>query len=163
MTIPEGVTRVEDNAFELCNSLRDVYYNGTKDQWKTIFIGNNNISLNNATIHCNRIQSGTEDAMWQGHRYQVFNNLVSTWTEAETYCESLGGHLATICCQEENDYVYQVMVEAGYTSAYLGLTDRDNEGTWIWVTGEPVTYTNWHSGEPNSENSNEDYAMFYYK
>lgn len=105
----------------------------------------------------------TAETTWQGHRYQVFENQASTWVEAENYCQSLGGHLATISCQEENDFIYQVMVNAGYTSAYFGLTDHDKEGTWIWVTGEPVTYTNWHSGEPNSENANEDYALFYYK
>ena len=78
------------------------------------------------------------------------------------FCELLGGHLATISCQEENDFIYQLMLEAGYTSAYFGLTDRAEEGTWIWVTGEPVTYTNWHAGEPNSAHPNENYGMFYY-
>lgn len=111
-----------------------------------------------ATAHANAAET-----TWQGHRYQVFENKASTWAEAENYCQSLGGHLATISCQEENDFIYQVMVNAGYTNAYFGLTDHDKEGTWIWVTGEPVIYTNWHSGEPNSENADEDHAMFYYK
>ena len=88
---------------------------------------------------------------------------VTTWTDAEQYCESLGGHLATITSEEENTLVYQLMIKAGYTSAYFGLSDRETEGTWIWVTGEPASYTNWHPGEPNYENSNEDYAMYYYK
>ena len=95
--------------------------------------------------------------------YEVFNNGISSWDAAEAYCESLGGHLATLTSQEENDYVYQIVRNEGYTSAYFGLTDKDNEGTWVWVTGEPVSHTNWHSGEPNHENSNEDYAMFYFK
>ena len=55
------------------------------------------------------------------------------------------------------------MTDAGYTSAYFGLSDRANEGTWMWCNNESVVYTNWHSGEPNSENSNEDYGMFYWK
>lgn len=95
--------------------------------------------------------------------YEVLNNGISSWDAAEEYCESLGGHLATLTSREENDHVFQIMRDSGYTSAYFGLTDKDNEGTWVWVTGEPVSYTNWHSGEPNHENSNEDYAMFYFK
>lgn len=99
----------------------------------------------------------------QIHYYEVFDNGISSWNAAEAYCESLGGHLATLTSEEENDHVYQLMRNAGYTSAYFGLTDQAAEGTWTWVTGESVAYTNWHSGEPNHENANEDYGMFYYK
>jgi hypothetical protein len=95
--------------------------------------------------------------------YEVFSNAATSWEDAEQYCESLGGHLATISSQEENEYVYQLMLDAGYKSAYFGMTDKDVEGTWVWVNGESGSYTNWHSGEPNHENANEDYAMFYYK
>ena len=95
--------------------------------------------------------------------YEVFELNVTSWVAAEQYCESLGGHLATLTSKEENAYVYQLMRKAGYTSAYFGLTDKDDEGTWVWITGEPVSYTNWHPGEPNNENPNEDYSMFYFK
>lgn len=103
------------------------------------------------------------DALYyNGHYYAVFN-LHSGWNEAKSYCESLGGYLATITSQGENDAVFAYMLDQGYDSAYFGLTDKETEGTWKWVTGEKVDYTNWHPGEPNSENSNEDYGMFYYK
>ena len=108
-------------------------------------------------------EDDTSDIPSEIHYYEFFNNTVSTWKEAQEFCESLGGHLATLTSQEENDYVYQRMINSGYYSAYFGLTDEDTEGTWTWVTGEPLTYQNWHAGEPNTENSNEDYAMFYYK
>ena len=55
------------------------------------------------------------------------------------------------------------MKSKGYSSAYFGLSDVAQEGTWNWVNGDAVTYTNWASGEPNGENSREDYAMFYWK
>ena len=106
------------------------------------------------------VQPPTDSKM---HHYQVFENGISSWTEAEQYCESLGGHLATISSEEENSYIYQLMLDSGYTSAYFGLTDSESERTWRWVTGEPLTYQNWAIHEPNSENPNEDYAMFYYK
>ena len=96
---------------------------------------------------------------WNGHTYQVFDLHDPSWLTAEEYCESLGGHLASISSQEENSILYRFMIESGYTSAYFGLLDRDSEGIWTWVTGEPVTYTNWHTGEPNSVY--EAYGMFY--
>jgi len=97
------------------------------------------------------------------HYYEFFDSVVDSWEDAQNYCKSLGGHLATLTSQEENNYVYQEMLDAGYKNAYFGLTDVDTEGTWKWITGEPLSYQNWHKGEPNSENQNEDYAMFYYK
>ncbi len=95
--------------------------------------------------------------------YKVFNIDISSWDEAEEYCESLGGHLATLTSEEENDYVYLMMRNAGFTSAYFGLTDQDNEDIWTWITGEQVSYLNWHLDEPSNDNQNENYAMFYFK
>ena len=102
---------------------------------------------------------------FDGHYYYVYNlDTVTTWEEAKEYCESQGGYLATITSQEEDEFVYAYLRNNfDYESAYFGFTDRDEEGTWVWDNGEVSSYTNWHSGEPNSENPNEDFAMYYYK
>ena len=50
VTIGNSVTKIGFFAF-YCSSLKDVYYCGTKEQWKKISIGSNNNSLTNATIH----------------------------------------------------------------------------------------------------------------
>ena len=104
-------------------------------------------------------------AEFNGHFYYVYNlDTVSTWNEAKQYCENLGGYLATITTPEENEFVYSYLkMNFGYESAYFGFTDQGEEGVWLWDNGEESSYTNWHSGEPNGENSNEDFAMFYYK
>jgi hypothetical protein len=106
----------------------------------------------------------SESIDFSNHSYQVIEDSeISSFEEADEYCKSIGGHLATIQSQEENDYLYSLIISKGYESAYFGLTDKDIEGTWNWTNGEPVNYTNWASNEPNSENSEENYAMFYYK
>ena len=81
------------------------------------------------------------------HRYQIFKG-VRTWKEAKVFCEVLGGHLATPTTDEENQFVYRFMRDSGYLTAYFGLSDEKRVGDWIWVTGEPFEYTNWHRGEP---------------
>ena len=99
-----------------------------------------------------------------GHQYEVYeNDSVTTWEEAKAFCENLGGHLAIISSQEENDYVYNLMKESGYDSAYFGLTDKEEEGKWICVDGTPAEYVNWNSEEPSNSYDGENYAMFYYK
>ena len=104
-------------------------------------------------------------AEFNGHHYYVYNlDEITTWKEAKEYCESKGGYLATITSREENDFVYSYLKNNfDYESAYFGFTDQEEEGVWVWDNGESGTFTNWHAGEPNDENPNEDYAMYYYK
>lgn len=103
------------------------------------------------------------DALKVGtHSYYVYSNC-SSWEEAESYCESLGGHLATIGSEEENSALFNYVRSEFGGNAYFGFSDNETEGNWRWITGESNGYTNWHSGEPNGESSREDYAMFYYK
>lgn len=99
---------------------------------------------------------------YKGHYYKLYYHS-ETWEDARDYCESLGGHLATITSQEENDFLYDFITSCGVTNAYFGLSDATEEEFWRWTTGETLEYTNWNSGEPNNESSNEDYAMFYCK
>ncbi len=58
----------------------------------------------------------------------------------------MGGHLATIGSQEENIFLYTMLIASGNLNAYFGFTDSGSEGNWRWVTGEEVTYTNWGFG-----------------
>ena len=44
-------TCLMEEAFEYCDSLTDVYYNGTLEQWNAITIEDCNEPLLNATIH----------------------------------------------------------------------------------------------------------------
>ena len=51
IVIPAGVTSIGGDAFAVCNKLKDVYFEGTKEQWQKIPIGMNNHGLDTATIH----------------------------------------------------------------------------------------------------------------
>lgn len=51
INIPAQVTIIHTAAFEYCDSLTDVYYFGTEEQWEKIRIMDRNNPLINATIH----------------------------------------------------------------------------------------------------------------
>lgn len=53
IAIPNSVTSIGDWAFDGCTGLKDVYYTGSKDEWKAISVEYDNDSLLNATIHYN--------------------------------------------------------------------------------------------------------------
>ena len=79
-----------------------------------------------------------------GHRYQLFDTPMN-WNEAETYCESLGGHLATITTVEEQQYIESILSTGSKNSYWLGGM-KNAEDNWIWVTNEAFDYRLFRSG-----------------
>jgi len=89
--------------------------------------------------------------------YQVVEQT-ATYSEAKAHAESLGGHLVIINDADENNLVYDLLVNANITStaadggdaiyAWIGASDELSEGTWLWGNGEPVEQANaaWGSG-----------------
>ena len=96
---------------------------------------------------------------FNGHYYKVYNGQ-SSWEDAAAFCQSVGGHLATITSEGENTFLYDYLVSLGLSGAYFGLSDVNIECEWVWCTGEEVMFTNWDSGEPNNEGQNEHYGLF---
>ncbi len=85
-----------------------------------------------------------------GHNYYLLGPV--WWTNAEAQAISLGGHLVTINDAAENTWIYNTFADYGGVSRMLeiGFTDQGHEGVWTWVSGEPVTFTDWAPGEPNN-------------
>ncbi|BBH40871.1 hypothetical protein myaer102_34570 [Microcystis viridis NIES-102] len=79
----------------------------------------------------------------------------TTWTDAQVQAQAMGGNLVTINDAAENQFLVNAF--GGNELFWIGFTDAVQEGNWQWINGEPVTYTNWASGEPNNS-GNEDYA-----
>lgn len=89
---------------------------------------------------------------YNGHTYQFFD-ISMTWKEAKEYCEKLGGHLATITTEEEQNCISQNNYGANKDFYWLGGTDETVEGNWKWITGEEWNYTNWCEGSPDNYNT----------
>ncbi len=83
---------------------------------------------------------------YEGSTYFVSNFYEPTGAGANAAAIATGGHLATIADAGENAFVSSIL---GANTAWIGFTDQAVEGSFEWVTGEPVTYTNWCPGEPN--------------
>jgi hypothetical protein len=98
---------------------------------------------------------------FNGHDYYK-STLTYLGYQADALAFSLGGHLATITSQSENDFIYNNAIQdhngADVDGYWIGFTDSKVEGSFVWSNGEPVTYTNWSGGEPNDADEGEDYA-----
>ena len=115
-----------------------------------------------ATGHASASPSAS--ASHGGHSYELVpGGRVTDWASAISYCRSRAGYPAHVDSAAENDFLYAFMTRKGIQSAYFGYSDSVNEGEWVWSDQTDTSYTNWAPGEPNSENPQEDYAMFYWK
>jgi hypothetical protein len=85
-----------------------------------------------------------------GACYMLFTDRVS-WIDARDACTSLspGTRLITLTTLEEHELL--VDMSMGF-NVWLGATDAAQEGEFLWVTGEPVTFAVWDEGEPSNDN-----------
>ena len=94
-----------------------------------------------------------------GKTYHLLTD--STWTAAQAAAVALGGNLAIIDDQTENDWIANTFDQFGGVDRqlWIGMTDQAGEGNWVWVDGSAVGYTNWAANEPNDGAGGEDYGM----
>lgn len=91
---------------------------------------------------------------YSGHEYSITDSYGS-WTSMEAQAEGYGATLAIIDSAAEESFINSTF---GTSQWWIGFTDQDVEGSFEWIDGSPVTYTNWAGGEPNNAGG-EDYTV----
>ena len=82
---------------------------------------------------------------YEGHSYLCVDSS-KTWEEAKEFCESLGGHLACINSEGEQQFIESVIKDGEKHQYWLGGYATDDG--YAWITGEEFDYTNWDADEP---------------
>jgi subtilisin-like proprotein convertase family protein len=120
-----------------------------------------NVATNGIPILAGPIQDPAN-----GHYYYLLDS--NTWTGSEAWAEQMGGHLATITDDANNQWVYNIFSTWGGITRglWIGFYDptQDANGqphasNFVWVSGAPITYTDWWPGEPNDSGGNEFYTL----
>ncbi|XP_004713031.1 pulmonary surfactant-associated protein D [Echinops telfairi] len=78
-----------------------------------------------------------------------------SFADVQKVCKEAGGQVATPRSAAENEAVQQLVLVHN-KAAFLGMTDSKTEGTFTYLTGEPLAYTNWVPGEPNNNGGAEN-------
>lgn len=93
------------------------------------------------------------------HSYILILEQLS-WTASEAEAVSLGGHLATVRSSAEETWIRDTFSNYEFVerNLWIGWNDIDQDTTWTWISGEPVTYVNWGENEPNNINGVEHYG-----
>jgi cysteine-rich repeat protein len=87
------------------------------------------------------------------HIYRRFTGEAELdYPSAIAACAALNppAHLVTITSQAEHDFIVSI-TDAG--RLWIGLDDIETEGTHVWITGEPLSFTAWGPGEPDMVNA----------
>uniref|UniRef100_A0A8B9LUX4 C-type lectin domain-containing protein n=1 Tax=Astyanax mexicanus TaxID=7994 RepID=A0A8B9LUX4_ASTMX len=86
--------------------------------------------------------------LYGNYCYHFEAEMSKTWQEAEAYCVSQSGHLASIPNQETTSFIT--------VSLWMGGHDSVTEGDYLWSDGSALSHTNWGPGEPNDHAGREN-------
>lgn len=80
---------------------------------------------------------------FNGHYYKVYDGDTS-WEEAKSNCENLGGHLVTITSEEEYEFIRNLLdMHTNGGNHWMGAIFNDTLQQWTWCTGENWTFSYW--------------------
>lgn len=114
--IPDSVKCIADRAFEQCNVLTDVYYQGTEEEWYNINVGDSNFALYRADFHyeCNDFNKVIINEGKCG------DSAVWTLNAEGTLTISGEGEIKGYSFSEYNfdnyEYIKNVVIESGITN-----------------------------------------------
>lgn len=87
-----------------------------------------------------------------GKRLYVTNGEKMPFSKVKALCTELQATVATPKNAEKNKAIQDVAKD----DAFLGITAEVTEGTFEYVTGGRLAYSNWKKSEPNDYDSKED-------
>ncbi|XP_033107417.1 macrophage mannose receptor 1-like isoform X2 [Anneissia japonica] len=85
-----------------------------------------------------------------------------TWSEARDNCRGMGGDLASIHNDNENNYINSLQTAASSGNIWIGLNDLTYQMSFTWSDGSDMDYAIWNTNEPNNhQGSAEDCVEMY--
>ena len=95
-----------------------------------------------------------EEGGWQeevktsrgGEKTYMAYTYKKTWSDAEAFCQTEEGHLASILSEKEQ---HEFTSLVGYDNFWIGGFLQD--GHWQWSDGSPWEFTDWTAGHPVGE------------
>jgi hypothetical protein len=79
-----------------------------------------------------------------------FGGSRNNWYDGRDFCAERGYHLAKVETEAEDEW----MMDTGFALGgdyFIGLSDEDDEGMWLWTDRTAATWFHWIGAEPNGE------------
>ena len=93
-----------------------------------------------------------------GHTYLLLSQ--GNWTDSEAEAVSLGGHLATVRNQAEEEWIWDFFggYGGGRHDLWIGLHAVGATNRFVWIGGKRATYTDWLGGAPDNAEGLQPYV-----
>lgn len=98
-----------------------------------------------------------EAVEFDSHMY-CFYEISLSWTEAENYCQGLGGHLVSINSSEEQLFVESLTESSSKNNIWIG--GYLENGSWRWNDDTSFAYQNWDIEKPDNYQDNEFFLRY---
>ena len=119
------------------------------------------------TVHSQPVQWTVAEG-GNGHWYAVIDGSDETWFEHRDRALAMGGDLACVANESENEFIHDVQIGSGHCGGYVSLGGLQVQGKdepaggWYWVSGEPWSYTNWHPGGEPTDSGGGEWALVFH-
>ncbi|XP_058625142.1 C-type lectin domain family 4 member E-like isoform X2 [Onychostoma macrolepis] len=126
---------ITKNAILYCEPRRNCLNSGLPlDAQPIMKINSMNIKNHSLPNYCSDLQEKWIRA--QG-RFYVFSTDIMDWNSSRRRCQDLGGDLVIINNKDEQEFLSK-QVNGVYGYHWIGLTDSQTEGVWLWVDNNPL-------------------------
>ncbi|KAK3582967.1 hypothetical protein CHS0354_027082 [Potamilus streckersoni] len=86
-----------------------------------------------------------------------FEKTYKNWHEAESACQTLNSHLASVSSKEEFNFVTAELKDLELSDdIWIGLHDKIVENKWEWTDGTPFLWSKWAPNQPDDWKGLED-------
>lgn len=113
------------------------------------------------------IESNDLKVYYGGHTYEL-SEQKKNWIMAKHDTKKRDGYLVVINTPDEQKVIEKLLEEAKQREnfcepVWIGFSDEKREGSWKWVNGDKVTFTNWQRNQPSNANgiTPENYAVIW--
>nr|UMW88593.1 lactose-binding lectin l-2-like [Siniperca chuatsi] len=109
--------------------------------------------------HQVRLQRGNCPMFWYSFNGRCYKYVAThmTWADAELNCVSDGANLVSIHSLEEQNFVKSLIKNFDHAEGgtWIGLSDIQKEGGWMWSDGSAVNFVFWSVVQPDNSGGNE--------
>ncbi|KAM4878251.1 uncharacterized protein FYW23_015843 [Sylvia borin] len=83
-----------------------------------------------------------------------FSSLSRAWADARSFCRAFDADLVVVSTEDEQ--LFLVRNIQSNNTYWMGVTDKQHKGKWIWVTGRSPTFGFWDVWEEDPDREHKD-------
>ena len=96
------------------------------------------------------VESCQENWVENGDDCYYWSTTALNWTDAEDFCRSGGGHLASVTSEATNEFVLSELERRRNSMLWIGGTAKGMKGGWKWTDCTPMVFTYWQKNQPSN-------------